>query len=126
MTQPPNDRELTDADVLLARACDEASDVPSHLAARVLADAERMQPAPPVPLLARGLGARLLHRFSPRKGAFGVLGGVIAATCVGFWIGFHPPAPLLEVSLPGLEPLDADEVWDGAELSGFGWDLEGV
>ena len=52
------------------------------------------------------------------------LGGLVAATCAGFWIGISPPDMLPDTGavLLGYEISDTVSFDDGA--AGFGWDAE--
>lgn len=91
-------------------------EVPDALMARVLLDAAALQNVPRAGMFARlwaGLG-----------GAPG-MGGLVTATCVGFWLGVAPPEvfPDLAGAMLGIQDvLLADAGGEG--LSGFGWDIE--
>ena len=57
-------------------------------------------------------------------GGLPALGGLVTATCVGFWIGVAPPAGLPDLAgeVIGEAVVTAEE--DAVpELDGFGWDL---
>lgn len=62
--------------------------------ARLVAAAEAVQPAVPAP------GAAATPRRAPRRSLFGLLGGwpalggMVAATVAGFWVGITPPDSL--------------------------------
>ena len=110
-----------DLDVLLAQAGEHDTVVPSALMQRVLRDAQAVQPlsqATKKPQIRFGGGLR--DRFA----GWTVLGGMVAASCVGFWIGFNPPTALDGLNLPGYAPVYDTFGSEAAELSGFGWDLE--
>jgi hypothetical protein len=53
------------------------------------------------------------------------MGGLVAATCVGFWVGINPP-DTMPTSFETLLNMDAvyGESEDTAELFGFGWEME--
>ncbi len=78
---------------------------------RLLADAVALQPA----ALPRGWR----YWFDQLGGSAG-LGGLVTATCVGFWIGIAPPEALPDV---GALVLGA-EASSEADTYGFGWDIE--
>ena len=90
--------------------------VPDALMARILADAEAMQPD------AKRTGWR--SWFAALGGAPGV-GGLITATCVGFWIGLAPPSDTLDVAgqLWGVTQ-SSETPLDIETLTSFGWDVE--
>ena len=86
------------------------------LMARVLADADMMQPAPVLSGWRGWLG---------NLGGLPGLGGLITASCVGFWLGVAPPVglPDLAGAVWGVESV-LDEEFGGAALTAFGWDIE--
>lgn len=113
-----DESEIKGLDDLLETAARER-DVPPGLAARVLADAEQVQPRQQVRRKPAGR-----RSFLAALGGWQAMGGLALASCAGFWIGINPPAGLpdagglmldqqVEVSL---------EIMD--DISGFGWDLE--
>lgn len=119
------DNEQTD-DALLEGLFEQARATPvpvsDALMARVLADAQQMQ-AP-----AQNSGWRA---WLAALGGLPALGGLVTATCVGFWIGIAPPAGLPDLAgeVFGIEDLSGIEmVFDGGltggGLGGFGWDIE--
>ncbi len=89
--------------------------VPDALMARVLADAEAMQPVS---------AAGRWRSWLAALGGLPALGGLVTATCVGFWLGFAPPASLPDLAgeMLGVD-LVLDEEFDVPGLSGFGWDI---
>ena len=104
-------------DALFDQARATPPQVPQALVARVLADAQAVQPQP------AGQGWRAL--LKALGGAPG-LGGLITASCMGFWLGVAPPAALPDLAgylIDGATDQDAD-VLDGAVLTAFGWDIE--
>ncbi len=86
-------------------------DLPDALMDRVLADAMAQHPR------LRKRGWR--HLLEPLGGAAG-LGGLVTATCVGFWIGIAPPEALPDVGALVLGAETSSE----ADTYGFGWDIE--
>ncbi len=89
--------------------------MPDGLMARVLADAVALQP------VAEKSGWR---GWLTGIGGLPALGGLLTASCLGFWIGVAPPAgvPDLAGQVLGVEAA-LDEDLDGAGLTGFGWDI---
>lgn len=92
--------------------------------ARVLADAFEQQPMPTVKVVAPSLWEHVTSMFGGWQG----MGGLVAATCAGFWIGVSPPEGLptqfntllnLETSV---SQLDSENEYSA--LIGFGWDVE--
>lgn len=110
-----------DIDALLAEAAGDRPKVPASLTARVMQDADRLQPKvmqlqrAPVSLFAR-LGAAL--------GGWPAVGGLAAASCAGFWIGFSPPDTMLDAGALLVNQTQGAFYDEAAELSGYGWDLE--
>ncbi len=88
--------------------------VPEGLMTRVAADAEWMQPR-------RSSWRDWLANLGGLPG----LGGLITASCVGFWLGVAPPEgiPDLAGSVLGAEIL-LEEDLNGGTLDAFGWDIE--
>lgn len=116
---PTEIEEMDKLDKLLEEAAHAPVDLPPGLAARVLQDASAMSPtARQRPKLS------LVSRISSALGGWPALGGLAAATCAGFWIGFSPPAGMPDAGafLLGEEEVTLDDSL--AELSGFGWDME--
>ncbi|MGA9253215.1 MAG: hypothetical protein WBV71_12300 [Roseobacter sp.] len=112
----------TDLDVLFAQARAQDSTVPPDLMHRVMLDAQAAQTSSQAAKGHQGRWgrARLREHFA----GWSVFGGLAAASCVGFWIGFNPPDVLDVFTLP-VSPTWADTLGgEAAELSGFGWDLE--
>ncbi len=106
-------------DALLAAAREARPEVPEALMARVLADAENAQPrrAPPaLPIWAR---------IADLVGGWQGMGGLVAATCAGIWIGWSPPALLPDAGALLLGYDGAGALNSTAELTSFGWDVEG-
>ncbi len=113
MDENVNDTEL---EALFQQARATAPQMPDGLLARVLSDAETMQPTPP----RQGWQAV----FSALGGLPG-MGGLITASCLGFWLGVAPPTglPDLAGTVLGIEnTLEADI--NVSTLTAFGWDIE--
>lgn len=96
-------------------------EMPEGLLAKVVADAERQMPA----AAKRRPMSRLRRWFETLGGGAGV-GGLITATCVGFWIGVAPPDGLLAFgdALAGTAADDTIEiattqVYDNGWISGL-------
>ncbi len=111
----------TDAglDALFDRARAAPPVVPDALMARVLADAAAAQPV-------RGGSRAGWRRWVAALGGAPALGGLVTASCLGFWLGFAPPDTLPDVAgqVWGVETVVEDDSWDGIELIAFGWDIE--
>ena len=90
------------------------------LMARVMADATAAQ-ARPVGTVQRFAGGfrALLHKM----GGGPAVGGMITASCLGFWLGVAPPDGLPDLAGQILVPQD-DTVYDATALAGFGWDQD--
>ena len=90
--------------------------VPEALMARVMADAEAARPRPADAGLIRGWFAAL--------GGLPGLGGLITATCVGFWLGLAPPdgLPDLAAGLLG-STAELEQLLGAPGETGFGWDI---
>jgi len=105
-------------EALFAKARATPPTVPDALMARVLSDAVTVQPRS-----RRGWRAG----WRALGGAPG-LGGLVTATCVGFWLGVAPPASLPDYSGQLLGGADTAaltaETYAETEPSGFGWDFE--
>jgi len=101
---------MTDADLedIFAAARATPPQVPDALMTRVRADAQAMQPRAKI-----GWGGWLRG-----LGGLPAMGGLVTATCVGFWIGVAPPDTLPD--LGGLV-LGFEQTSD-FETDGFGWD----
>ena len=91
--------------------------VPDALMAAVLADAGAVQAAPKN----SGWGAWLAN-----LGGLPGLGGLVTATCVGFWLGVAPPEVMPDLAgfVLGTEAVLEDGLASEPGLDGFGWDLD--
>ncbi|MGC1504358.1 MAG: hypothetical protein WA782_09495 [Sulfitobacter sp.] len=112
-----DDVKNTELEFLFQQARATPPQMPQGLMARVLADAEALQPAP------ERWGWQ--SWFSALGGLPG-MGGLITASCVGFWLGVAPPTgmPDLAGTVLGIESTFDDDL-DGGTLTAFGWDIEG-
>lgn len=105
----------------LLRAARTTRPMPSpDLMARIAADAQKVMPGP---MPAAALRAPLWDRVAQFLGGWQGMGGLVAATCVGFWIGVSPPTALpdLGVLIWGEDATETADYVPG--LSGFGWDI---
>lgn len=89
--------------------------VPDALMARILADATSAQPP--------ATSWRWRNWFAA-FGGLPALGGLVTATCVGFWMGVAPPdlLPDLAGAVMGVETTQ-DTDFEGLGISGYGWDI---
>lgn len=113
-----NQMNDTDLETLFEAARRAPPDVPEALMARVVADAQAVQPAAP-----------FWTRLTEALGGLPGLGGLVTAGCVGIWLGVSPPAyvPDLAGQVLGFESALDDEFdgdLDAVSLTGFGWDIE--
>lgn len=116
-----DDEANAEVEALLGQAQHQSPDVPATLMARVLADAEKIRlDRVRAPLQDRAPKAWWSDLF----GGWQSVGGLVAATCAGVWIGVSPPDTLPDAGafLLGYETTDVTSTT--AELTSFGWDLE--
>ena len=100
---------------LLEQARAAPPEVPPGLMARVLEDARILQPS----------GETVGWRGWVRAiGGLPALGGLVTATCVGFWLGFAPPDGMPDLAGQVLGQQDDIELEIATDLTGFGWDIE--
>ncbi len=117
-----NDPDMTQVEALLRQARAQKPEVPDALMARVLADAEAVQPkAGAQPVASR---ASPWEQLRAALGGWQGMGGLAAATCAGFWIGVNPPAGLPDAGAFLLGVQSEQVVSESAAVTGFGWDLE--
>ena len=104
----------TDLEALFDAALVDAPTVPDALMARVIADANSMQPK-------RSFWSSLMDAL----GGLPALGGLVTATCVGVWLGVAPPSDLPDLAgqVMGFEMAYEDEL-DSFDMTGFDWELE--
>ncbi|MCL6283953.1 hypothetical protein M3P21_10465 [Ruegeria sp. 2012CJ41-6] len=80
-----------DLEALFAAARETRDDMPAGLAARMTADADRIQQdhlAPAEPVRSR---PGLWHQVQSLLGGWAGMGGLVAASAAGVWIGLAPP-----------------------------------
>ena len=110
--------DMAALDKLLENAA-RTRDVPPALARRVLEDAAVLQPRRRrSSIFARG------RSILASLGGWPAVGGLVAATCAGFWIGISPPVFLPDAGalvLGASEDVSYEVV---AGDAGFGWVLE--
>lgn len=106
---------------MLARSARDDA-LPDGLTRRVLADAARLQDARRAANAASGRRRRFGWRFNwPTLGG---AGGLVAASCVGFWIGASAPQMLPDPAAVLLGAEIGDSAEETAEVFAFGWDIE--
>ena len=103
-----NEHEL---DTLFDAARAAPPEVPLALADRVLADARAAQADP----------FKWRSWLSQLGGGPGI-GGLIAASCVGFWIGVAPPQGLPDLAALVMGQESTSDAEESTSL--FGWDIE--
>jgi hypothetical protein len=110
-----NDTEL---EALFQEARAMPPQMPEELMARVLADAEALQPAPRA---VRGGWRAWIAALGGLPG----MGGLVTASCLGFWLGVAPPTglPDLAGTVLGVESTYEEDI-GGGTYSAFGWDIE--
>lgn len=113
----------SDLDDLLAAARADRPVPSAALMARVLDDAQRLQPAAARPLRRAPARPGLMARLAQAFGGAGALAGMAAAMLAGVWVGLAQPAPLtlLTAALWPAEALSVELIPDPAAL----WDPEG-
>ncbi|MBT3466072.1 MAG: hypothetical protein HN456_02565 [Rhodobacteraceae bacterium] len=117
------DLDMNALDALFAQATNDVGAQPSEaFMTRVVTDALAQQPMPQI------APPSLWAQIAAMVGGWQGMGGLIAATCAGFWIGINPPEGLptqfetflgSETSISLLEDGVAD-----TGMFGFGWDME--
>ena len=89
-------------EALFEAAAQDAAQSPSpDLMARVLADAEAMQPRAAAPVVRAGRRGGVLNRVVAALGGWPSVGGLAAATVAGIWIGFSATPTVLPEGLAG-------------------------
>lgn len=108
----PDDDAL---EALFEKARRSAPEVPQPLMSAILDDAAALQPR-------QGSGPA---RWFASIGGLPALGGLIAASCVGFWFGVAPPqgVPDLADRMRGIDASFSEDI-EGTAVTGFGWDIE--
>jgi|TARA_B110000908_G_scaffold111430_1_gene130727 hypothetical protein len=123
MTVSDENMDYLNIDALLDDAAHDPAVKPNEtFMARVLDDALAQQPMPH--LAPPSFWQQITTMFGGWQG----MGGLVAATCAGFWIGISPPEGLptqfdtflnIETSVSFL-----DDENEGGALFGFGWNME--
>ncbi len=113
----PTEAEI---EALLDTLADESAEPSDALMASVMDDALARQPRISS---GRRRDGFLTQLFSA-VGGWGGLGGLVAATCAGVYVGVSPPEGLLD-TMNLVWVVDQQEAFDSAPgLTGFGWVLE--
>lgn len=122
MKKQDNDAETEALDALFETARAHPPEVPQALMARVLADADVLQPT-----YGRHHAVRLGLRawIADLLGGWQGMGGLVAAAAAGVWIGWSPPETLPDAGALILGYESAEVMSTTAELTSFGWDLDG-
>lgn len=113
MTMTQDDREL---DALFAVAREEGQRPSPALMARILADADALQPgpqglAPPARAVPPRTSSGLIGRLLDLIGGPGALAGLVSAAGAGLWLGFVQPTPVTSVAQAwGIETASLAEV----------------
>ncbi len=95
--------------------------LPDGLMSRVLDAGLAAQPAPGGTSAPVSRWQRLTGAMTGAIGGWQGLGGLVAATCAGFWIGINPPQYLPDVALSLLGADAVFETTDTAEVTAYGW-----
>lgn len=115
------EKDMEELDGLLAEASARPPEVPAGLMERVVSDARATRPIKPH---VQPQGQTFFGVLRQRFGQWGAVGGLVAASSVGFWFGIDPPSALEGVSIVPFVGDFGGDAGGAAELSGFGWDLE--
>ncbi|MDE1130226.1 MAG: hypothetical protein OSA49_01570 [Ascidiaceihabitans sp.] len=117
------DLDMNALDALFEQATNDVGAQPSEtFMARVVTDALAQQPMP------QFAQPSLWEQITSMVGGWQGMGGLVAATCAGFWVGINPPEGLptqFETFLGSETSISLLE--DGIEdtgMFGFGWDME--
>ena len=116
MTDPAH----KDLDDLLAQVAQNQPQVPRDLMARVLIDADQMQPKPGAAPRA-GVWAALMDMI----GGWPAVGGIAMAGVAGLWIGVAPPNSLETVTSAVLGDAQTVDLFGSDVLSSFSVGLDG-
>ncbi|MCR8828144.1 hypothetical protein NTA49_16520 [Photobacterium sp. TY 1-4] len=94
-----------------------APQMPEGLMLRVLDAGFAAQPAPG----ATRAPLSRWRRLAAAMGGWQGMGGLVAATCAGFWIGVSPPQYLPDAALSLLGAGAGFETTDMTEVAAYGW-----
>ena len=119
------DLDMDPLDALFAQATNDVGAQPSEaFMTRVVTDALAQQPMP------QFAPSSLWEQITSMVGGWQGTGGLVAATCAGFWIGINPPEGLpsqFETFLGNETSISAlEDGIDDTGMFGFGWDMEEV
>ena len=119
------DLDMNGLDALFAQAKNDVGAQPSEaFMTRVVTDALAQQPMP------QFAPRSLWEQITSMVGGWQGMGGLVAATCAGFWIGINPPEGLpsqFETFLGNETSISAlEDGIDDTGMLGFGWDMEEV
>ncbi len=117
MVENDTEDSILEAHFAAARRVD--ADLPAGLAARMLADADRVQAArQEVGREARADGAGLWRQFLALLGGWPAMGGLATACAAGVWLGIAPPDFLPDpVGLMVAEQSSSVDLLDSYSLS---------
>lgn len=121
MMMTETERSDKDIDALLALARRDGPSTSTDLLARVLKDAEAAQPSPPA--LAKKARSGVVNRMLAALGGWPALGGLVAATIVGFVVGISPSTMIDTPAAALFDQSDTLALYD-ADMSGLGWDMD--
>lgn len=114
------DPDRNDLDDLLRKAAQYQPDVPADLMARVLIDADHMQPKQVVPR-ANGFWTTMLDMI----GGWPAAGSIAMAGAAGVWIGLTPPVALENVTTAVLGSSQTIELFGEDTLARFADGMDG-
>lgn len=114
------DPDLKDVDDLLAHVATQRPDVPADLMARVLIDADQLQP-PAQAIAPQSLWSAVLDLI----GGWPAIGGVAMAGVAGLWIGIAPPTGLDAFAATVWGDVDAVDLLGGDVLGSFSVEVDG-
>ena len=119
------DLDMNGLDALFAQAKNDVGAQPSEaFMTRMVTDALAQQPMP------QFAPSSLWEQITSMVGGWQGMGGLVAATCAGFWIGINPPEGLpsqFETFLGNETSISAlEDGIDDTGMFGFGWDMEEV
>ena len=117
------DLDMNPLDALFAQAKNDVGAQPSEaFMTRVVTDALAQQPMP------QFAPSSLWEQITSMVGGWQGMGGLVAATCAGFWIGINPPEGLpsqFETFLGNETSISAlEDGIDDTGMFGLGWDME--
>jgi hypothetical protein len=114
------DQNQTDLDDLFAEAAQLKPSVPSDLMARVLIDADQIQPRPRA-----AANQNVWNALVDMVGGWPVVGGLAMAGVAGIWIGVAPPMGLENMATAVIGSTHTVDLFGGDMLSSFSDGLDG-